>query len=71
MSHPVNSEPKVRFERWIENGVGWSKPPLVLTTGFNRLKPPRSICQNVTNLVNTNLSGRLKILSGRVRGGLR
>ena len=67
MSHPVNSEPKVRFERWIENEVGWSKPPLVLTIGFNRLKPPRSICQNV----NTNLSGRLKILSGRVSGGLR
>ena len=38
MSHPVNSEPKVRFERWIENEVGWSKPPLVLTIGFNRLK---------------------------------
>ena len=29
--------------------VGRSKPPLVLTGGFNRLKPPRSICQKVVN----------------------
>ena len=43
-----------------ENGkVGRSKPPLVLTSGFNLLKPPRSICKKV---VNTNLSGRMKIL---------
>ena len=26
-----------------------SKPPLVLTSGFNRLKLPRSICQKVVN----------------------
>ena len=42
--------------------VGRSKPPPVLTSGFNRLKPPRSICQKWSILVNTNLSGRLKIL---------
>ena len=29
--------------------VGRSKPPPVLTRGFNRLKPPRSICQKVVN----------------------
>ena len=29
--------------------VGWSKPPPVITSGFNRLKPPRSICQKVVN----------------------
>ena len=29
--------------------VGRSKPPPVLTGGFNRLKPPRSICQKVVN----------------------
>ena len=29
--------------------VGRSKPPLVLTSGFNRLKLPRSICQKVVN----------------------
>ena len=35
---------------------------------FNRLKTPQSTCQKV---VNTNLSGRLKIISGRFCGGLR
>ena len=29
--------------------VGRSKPPPVLTSGFNRLKQPRSICQKVVN----------------------
>ena len=29
--------------------VGRSKPPAVLTSGFNRLKPPRSIPQKVVN----------------------
>ena len=33
----------------VINKVGWSKPPPVLTSGFNRLKPPRSICQKVVN----------------------
>ena len=41
--------------------VGRSKPFLVLTGGFKRLKPPRSICKKVVNM---NLSGRLKILRG-------
>ena len=29
--------------------VGRLKPPLVLTTGFDWLKPPWSICQKVVN----------------------
>ena len=33
----------------LENKVGRSKPPPVLTSGFNRLEPPRSICQKVVN----------------------
>ena len=33
----------------VSNKVGRSKPPPVLTVGFNRLKPPRSICQKVVN----------------------
>ena len=32
-----------------ETKVRRSKPPPVLTSGFNRLKPPRSICQKVVN----------------------
>ena len=33
----------------VKNKVGRSKPPPVLTGGFNRLKPPRSIYQKVVN----------------------
>ena len=33
----------------IISKVGRSKLPPVLTSGFNRLKPPRSICQKVVN----------------------
>ena len=29
--------------------VGRSKPPPVLTSGFNHLKPPWSVCQKVVN----------------------
>ena len=32
-----------------EHKAGLSKPPLVLTSGFNRLKPSWSICQKVVN----------------------
>ena len=38
-----------QFSR-ITDKVGQSKPPPVLTGGFNRLKPPRSICQKVVNI---------------------
>ena len=44
---------------------GWA---VETTPGFNQLKPHRSVCQKV---VNTNLGGQLKILSGRFSGGLR
>ena len=36
--------------------VGRLKPPPVLTSGFNRLKPPRSVLLRVVN------TGQLKIL---------
>ena len=39
--------------------VGRSKPPLVLTSGFNR---PGQYAKKWSILVNMNLSGRLKIL---------
>ena len=51
--------------------VGRSKPPPVLTSGFNRLKPPGQYAKKWSILVNMNLSGLLKILSGRFSGGLR
>ena len=34
---------------WILSRVGWSKPPPVLTSGFNRLKLPWSILPKVVN----------------------
>ena len=34
---------------WQKVKIGRSKPSPVLTSGFNRLKPPRSICQKVVN----------------------
>ena len=34
---------------WDFHKVGRSKPPPVLTGGFNWLKPPWSICQKVVN----------------------
>ena len=37
------------FESIIYSKVGWSKPPPILTSGFNRLKPPQSICKKVVN----------------------
>ena len=47
--------------------VGRSKPPPVLT-GSNRRG---QYAKKWSMLVNTNLSGRFKILSGRFSGGLR
>ena len=38
-----------KFNRYVIDMVGRSKPPPVLIGGFNRLKPPRSICQKVVN----------------------
>ena len=51
--------------------VGRSKPPPVLTGGFNWLNRPGQYAKNWSLLVNTNLSGRLKILRGCFRGRLR
>ena len=54
--------------------VGWSKPPPVLTSGFNRLKPPRSICKKWSILVNTGQyesEWSIEISMRRFCGGLR
>ena len=40
--------PEYRNRTWGTK-VGRSKPPPVLTSCFNRLKPPWSICQKVVN----------------------
>ena len=37
------------FQTLGPSKVGRSKPPPILTSGFNRLKPPRSISQKVVN----------------------
>ena len=42
--------------RGRKDKVGWLKPPPVLTGGYNRLKPPRSILPKVVN------TSQLKIL---------
>ena len=51
--------------------VGRSKPPLVLTSGFNRLKPPRSICQKVVNTGQYESEWSIENSKGRFCGGLR
>ena len=38
-----------RDQFWPQGKVGRSKPPPVLTSGFNQLKPLRSISQKVVN----------------------
>ena len=54
----------------IEHKVGRSKQPLVLTSGFNRLKLPGQYAKKWSILVNMNLSGRLEFLNGYFGGGL-
>ena len=49
MTHCWKSHALAHLILVTKNKVGWSKPPLVLTSGFNRLKPPQSICQKVVN----------------------
>ena len=51
--------------------VGRSKPPPVLTSGFNRLKPPRSICQKVVNTGQYESEWSLENSKGPFCGGLR
>ena len=54
-----------------DHKVGRSKPPPVLTSGFNRLKPPRSIRQKVVNTGQYESEWSIEILRGRFRGRLR
>ena len=51
--------------------VGRSKPPPVLTGGFNRLKPPWSICQKVVNTGQYESEWSIENSNGRFCGGLR
>ena len=51
--------------------VGRSKPPPVLTSGFNRLKPPWSICQKVVNTGQYESEWSIENSKGRFCGGLR
>ena len=55
----------------VQNMVGRSKPPLVLTSGFNRLKPPRSICQKAVNTGQYESEWLIEILNGLFGGRLR
>ena len=50
--------------------VGRSNPPLVLTSGFNRLKPPWSICQKVVNTGQYESEWWIENSKGRFCGGL-
>ena len=51
--------------------VGRSKPPPVLTSGFNRFKPPRSICQKVVNTGQYEFEWSIENSKGHFCGGLR
>ena len=53
------------------NKVGRSKPPPVLTSGFNRLKPSRSICQKVVNTGQYESEWSIENSKWRFCGGLR
>ena len=55
----------------ILDKVGRSKPPPVLTSGFNRLKPPRSICQKVVNTGHYESEWSIENSKGRFCGELR
>ena len=50
---------------------GRSKPPPVLTSGFNRLKPPWSICQKVVNTGQYESEWSIENFKGYFCGGLR
>ena len=63
---PANDTKESVFDK-----VGRSKPPPVLTSGFNRLKPPRSICQKVVNTGQYESEWSIENSKGRFCGGLR
>ena len=51
--------------------VGWSKPPPVLISCFNRLKPPWSICQKLVNTGQYKSEWSIENSKGRFCGELR
>ena len=55
----------------IQIQVGRSKPPPVLTSGFNRLKSPWSICQKVVNTGQYGSEWSIENSKGRFCVGLR
>ena len=59
-----------QFQAFI-NKVGRSKPPPVLTSGFNRLKPPWSISEKVVNTGQYESKWSIENLKGHFCGGLR
>ena len=61
----------IRAKGEVGAKVGRSKPPPVLTSGFNRLKPPRSICQKVVNTGQYESEWLIENSKGRFCGGLR
>ena len=63
-------EGKMSFSIFIYK-VGRSKPTPVLTSGFNRLKPPRPICQKVVNTGQYESEWSIENSKGRFCGGLR
>ena len=57
---------------WAAKGkVGRSKPHPVLTSGFNQLKPSRSICKKVVNTGQYESEWSIENSKGRFCGGLR
>ena len=59
--------PKILFR----GKVGRSKPPPVLTSGFNQLKLPGSICQKVVITGQYESEWSIENSKGRFCGGLR
>ena len=66
-----HSDPKMVFDTPLFHKVGRSKPPPVLTSGFNRLKPSRSICQKVVNTGQYEPEWSIENSKGRFCGELR
>ena len=67
---PSDTESRINELRFSDK-VGRSKPPPVLTSGFNRLIPPRSICRKVVNTGQYGSEWSIENSKGRFCGGLR
>ena len=65
-----NTKPSIK-RNGLQYKVERSKPPLVLTSGFNRLKWPCSICQKVVNTGQYESEWSIENSKGRFCAGLR